>query len=366
MKKIKIIHFVTGGFSGATKVAVDLIQAHQQKQDIESSLILRKKKTTTPQKLAELTDKNINYRLITGKAHLLSILALKKLCEAEQADILVCHGFPEHIIGRWAGLLAKVPVLIQVEHNSKERYTPWRMWQSRRLSRHTHCAVGVSEGVQQVLQAQRLSCTTVAIANGIDTLTFGSSDMPPLQDRPKDIIMVARFAKSKDHISLIKALNLLKNEDITPKLFLVGGGKHSRKHTVQSLITKYGLDSQVEFIEYTNQVHQLLSEHKIFVMSSNFEGMNLAVLEAMASGCLVIGSRALGVQELIEHQQDGLLFDIGDANQLATHIKAVLLNPEKYQLFAQRAIKKVQSNYSKKMVSENYYQLFKTAINQQK
>ena len=51
-QKIRIMQFVTGGFSGATSVAVDLAQAFGQIDGVESLLVLRRKKTTTPERLA--------------------------------------------------------------------------------------------------------------------------------------------------------------------------------------------------------------------------------------------------------------------------------------------------------------------------
>jgi hypothetical protein len=63
-------------------------------------------------------------------------------------DILVAHGFSEHLWGRYAGLLAQVPHLVHVEHNTRERYTRWRLKQTRWLAARTDRIVGCSEGVR--------------------------------------------------------------------------------------------------------------------------------------------------------------------------------------------------------------------------
>lgn len=355
---MKVLHFVTGGFSGATRVAIDLIDAHNKLAGIDSLLVLRQKKTTVPEKLMELDKKNIDYRVITGVAHIATIYELKKLCEKWQPDILVAHGFPEHLLGRRAGILAKVPHLVQIEHNSQERYTPWKLRQSRELSESTDRVVAVSKGVAEVLSKQRLHAPIQAITNGIDTTRFGGKGLLPVKERPQDIIMVGRYAKSKDHITLIEALNRLKHKGILPNLTLVGSGRKSYKKEVHELVKRYDLHSQVNFIEYSSEVDKLLSQHKVFVMSSRFEGLNLAVLEAMASACVVIGSRAVGVEELIEDKNDGFLFKIGDANALADIIEFILSNPAYYQSLAVAAREKVLDQYDKKQVTQAYYQLF--------
>lgn len=359
---MRVLHFVTGGFSGATKVAVELIAAHNQIEANESLLVLRCKKTTTTEKLEELERKKINYQVITGITHLATIYQLKKLCDQWQPDILVAHGFPEHLLGRHAGLLAKVPHLIQVEHNSKERYTPWKLYQTRKLSKSTDRVIAVSEGVAKVLSKQGLKAPIQTIPNGIDTTLFGGSNLLPINKRPQDLIMIGRYAKSKDHVTLIEALDQLKQKGIRPNLTLVGSGRKRYKKEVHELVRRYELQNQVNFIEYSSEVDKLLLQHKVFVMSSRFEGLNLAVLEAMASGCVVVGSRAVGVEELIEDSEDGFLFPIGDAVELASIIDTILSAPLAYQKLAVAARKKSLIHYDKKQVTQAYYKLFQNLL----
>ena len=63
-QKIRIMQFVTGGFSGATSVAIDLTHAFGQLENVESLLVLRRKKSTTSDKLATLEQRGIPYALI--------------------------------------------------------------------------------------------------------------------------------------------------------------------------------------------------------------------------------------------------------------------------------------------------------------
>lgn len=361
-KSLRVLHFVTGGFSGATRVAIDLIEAHNQFEATDNLLVLRRKKTTVPEKLIELESKNIDYRVVTGTTHIATIYELKQLCDQWQPDILVAHGFPEHLLGRHAGLLARVPHLVQIEHNSKERYTPWKLYQTRKLSKSTDRVVAVSEGVAKVLSKQDLKAPIQTIPNGIDTTLFGGSNLLPINKRPQDLIMIGRYAKSKDHVTLIKALDQLKQKGIRPNLTLVGSGRKRYKKEVHELVRRYELQNQVNFIEYSSEIDKLLLQHKVFVMSSRFEGLNLAVLEAMASGCVVVGSRAVGVEELINHGKDGFLFSIGDAVELASIIDTILSTPLAYQKLAVAARKKLLSHYDKQQVTQAYYKLFQNLL----
>ena len=106
-----------------------------------------------------------------------------------------------------------------------------------------------------------------------------------------------------------------------------------------------------------------MAKHKIFVMSSRFEGLNLSVIEAMAAGCLVIGSDAVGVNELIEHKKDGLVFSIGDAQTLANQLESVLTNPLNFETITIQARQKALCYYTKSRMLKDYYDVFTEIMN---
>lgn len=355
---MRILHFVTGGFSGATSVAVDLVCACNETADIQSLLVLRRKKNTSTEKLTALHNRGVDFELVTGRSHWGTIRQLVQICRRWQPDILVVHGFPEHLLGRWAGRLAKVPHMIQIEHNSRERYTPWKRWQTRYLSRYTDCVVGVSEGVAEVLRRQQLHAPIRAIANGIDTQKFVQAATMPVQARPKDMVMVGRFARSKDQITVIKAVAQLQAQGQRVRLLLVGAGKASYQRRAWRLVQELGLDDQVVFCTHSDQIAQILAEHKIFVLASFFEGLNLSVIEAMAAGCVVVGSDTVGVRELIDNQVDGFLFPEADVNKLAAILTAILAKPEHWQDMTQRSQLKAQQQYDKAQALSAYLDLF--------
>ena len=121
----RVLHFVTGGFSGATQVAVHLCQPGSHTQDIQCLLVLRRKRTTDPARIEQLRAQGIEVEVVPGWSHAATIWSLVRLAWRWRPDVLVAHGFPEHLLGRWAGRWAKVDRLIHVEHNSRERYGPW-------------------------------------------------------------------------------------------------------------------------------------------------------------------------------------------------------------------------------------------------
>ena len=128
---MRVMHFVTGGFSGATQVAVDLcLAARSAGQDVVL-VLRRKRRTTLPDKVEALRAQGLDVRVVPGWTHFATVWTLRALALQWRPDILVTHGYSEHLWGRYAGLWAKVPRLVHVEHNSRERYTRWRRKQAR-------------------------------------------------------------------------------------------------------------------------------------------------------------------------------------------------------------------------------------------
>ena len=284
---------------------------------------------------------------------------LVRICRRFKPDVLVAHGFSEHIWGRYAGLLAKVPNLVHVEHNTRERYTRWRLRQARWLAKRTAAIVGCSEGVRRVLLALGMpEERTIAIPNGIRLEPFADADEHPYTQRTPGIVMCARFSKQKDHETLIRAIALLRERGLRPSVMLAGGGKSRHMRPMQKLSRTLGVDDQVQFLGLCRTVPDLLKRHQIFVLSTRYEGMPLALVEGMAAGCAVVGSAVPGVQELIEDGVNGRLTVAGDPAALADALAELLQKPEMAATLASAARKTALEKHSLALMNQRYDALF--------
>ena len=113
--------------------------------------VLRRKRNIDAVRVQAFRDQGLDVHVVHGWSHVATVLALRKIALEWRPDILVAHGFSEHLWGRYAGLLAKAPNLVHVEHSSRERYTFWRLAQARWPAQRTAAIEGVSEGVRQSL-----------------------------------------------------------------------------------------------------------------------------------------------------------------------------------------------------------------------
>jgi glycosyltransferase involved in cell wall biosynthesis len=356
---LKILHFVTGGFSGATQVAIDLCLAAQRSGDMQVMLVLRRKRNTDSARVQALIDQGLDVRVVPGWSHLATIFALYQLARQYHPDILVAHGFSEHLWGRYAGLLAKVPHLVHVEHNSRERYNFWRLWQAKWLAKRTAAIVGVSEGVRDALVERGFPVKKcIAIPNGVELNRFKTADHMPWSHRSAGIIMASRFARQKDQGTLIQALQLLKHDALQPSLSLAGGGKTSLIKKIKRQVKVGQLENQVLFLGQVHDLPQKLMKHQIFVLSTHYEGMPLALVEAMAAGCACIATNVVGVRGVIDNGLNGLLVQENDPYAMAMALTSLLKNPDAAKKLGAKAREKALNLYSMEKMQNQYAELF--------
>lgn len=360
-RPVRVLHFVTGGFSGgATQVAIALVKAACAGEHVQPLLVLRRKRRGDPSRIQELQRAGVPVQVVAGWSHLATIFDLLRVCRRFRPDVLVAHGFSEHLWGRYAGLLAATPALVHVEHNTRERYTKWRLAQTRWLARRTQAIVGCSEGVRlRLLEMGMPGERTIAIPNGILLQPFADADRQPLAQRVPGLVMVARFSSGqKDHATLLRALALLRTRGLAPPLLLAGGGKARHRQRVERLCGELGLGEQVQFLGVHRDVPELLMRHRIAVLSTHYEGMPLALLEGMAAGCAVIGSAVPGVREVIDDGVNGLLVAQADAQALADAIERLLREPALAQRLADNARRRAVQAHGRELMNHRYEELF--------
>ena len=148
-RPLRVLHFVSGGFAGATQVAIDLCGEQPGQQTL---LVLRRRASVDPAaRVAQLRALGLQVEVVPKWSHSVTIVKLARICRDWQPDVLVAHGCSEHLWGRYAGLLAGVPRLSHVEHNTRELYSWWRLKQSLWLAQRTERIIGVSQAVRAAL-----------------------------------------------------------------------------------------------------------------------------------------------------------------------------------------------------------------------
>ena len=150
-------------------------------------------------------------------------------------------------------------------------------------------------------------------------------DQPALQvDRTVDIIFVGRLVPEKGVDTLIKAVSNLWQRFPDLTVSIVGDGPSF--HELNRLVVDAGLIEHVLFLGQLNSadVHQRMMMSNILVLPSRKESFGIVLLEAANAGCAIVASSTGGIPSIVEHEANGLLFEVDSVEQLERHLDCLL------------------------------------------
>lgn len=125
-------------------------------------------------------------------------------------------------------------------------------------------------------------------------------------------------------------------------LQIVGSGSEQEALEQQARHNKVSC----QFTPATRDVEELYRRLSIFVLPSRTEALSNSLMEAMASGCCVIASRVGGSPELVRHGETGLLFDAGNAADLAVQIQRAIHNADERRAMSQAASQFIRTSFT--------------------
>ncbi len=144
------------------------------------------------------------------------------------------------------------------------------------------------------------------------------------------IINIGRIVDQKDQITLLKSLNILKEENrFKFKALIMGRGSH--KKTLTQYINTNNLQKQVKIIDFQTNPYPYLYNSDLFILTSKFEGLPNVLLEAVALKKFIISTNCpTGPREILHGGKGGFLFKTGNHKQLSIKIKKFYINRSKY------------------------------------
>ena len=149
------------------------------------------------------------------------------------------------------------------------------------------------------------------------------------------LVTVGRLRKEKNHTLLICAFADFLKTHPSYILRIYGGGEEM--DNLQHFISEMKLEGKVILMGKTNDVFSAIANSRVFILSSNYEGMPNALLEAMCIGLPCISTKVSGATELIQSGTNGLLVDVNNRKQLVDAMVDIVDNPEKAEKLAEKA-----------------------------
>ncbi|MBE9465022.1 glycosyltransferase [Dyadobacter subterraneus] len=185
------------------------------------------------------------------------------------------------------------------------------------------------------------------IHNGINIFQFKPS-MNKCHDSETIILgMASRLDHEKDHITILRALCILKENGYNHLQYVIIGDGPDKKY-IEDMIDSLDLTKEVKLLGSVglSEVAKQLQELDIYVHSSKGETMSLSIMQAMATGLPIVATNVEGINNNVEDGVDGLLFALGDEQSCFEKIKMLIDNPSKRDFLGNNALHKAKTEYS--------------------
>lgn len=345
---MRILHVITSlEIGGAQRLLSDLLPLQAKTGDV-NLLVYERVENDYEQKvlhggvkIISLDEHNFHNPAV--------ILRMRKIFK--EYDVIHAHLFPTVW---WASLAARglKVKMVYTEHSTfNVRRTRWylRPVEKFMYSRYDKI-ISISQQTQDALTKwlETSDGRFTVICNGVDASRFSSIKRSVV---PKSLIMVSRFAASKDQETVIRAMQYI---DPEATLRFVGDGENL-EHCKQ-LAAELGVSDRIEFLGTRADVAELVVESYIGIQSSNWEGFGLTAVEIMACGKPIIGTNVEGLRQVIEGA--GELFEVGDYNELASKVNS-LIDDESHYASCAEACKERSVLYDIHVMNDSYLNIYK-------
>lgn len=258
---------------------------------------------------------------------------------------------------RLSGCRARV---LHTVHNLASKETRLRVlrWVNHYAFRRGVVPVALNEEVREsVRRTYRLDAGQIPVVrNGVDIATFRSPRDPAgLPDRPVRLLCVARLEPVKNHALVLEVLQQLTASGRRAELTLVGDG--SLRAELEERARSLGVADLVRFAGLRSQTAPFYRRADLFVLLSDYEGLPMSIIEAMAAGLPVVATPAGGVPGIVADGGNGLLVE-PDAPGIAASIAALSNDPQRY-LALSRGARRTAQGYSATAMMEAYRELYR-------
>lgn len=281
------------------------------------------------------------------------LLQLVQLLRRERFDVLHTHLTQANMIGSIVGPLTGTPTVASI-HNTVTRVRRFHVLreaaEATLLRLGTRRVIAVGHVVAEA-QGQRLGRSEmVTIPNAV-------SVVPPLDDAQRRavrtalvgdpdrplLISVGRLTAQKGYGDLLAAFAQVRKQHPTAALAVAGRGE--LQADLEAQLQNLGLQESAQLLGARTDVPQLLAASDLFVSASHWEGLPIAVLEAMSAGLPMVATRVGDIPHVVPADA-GIVVEPGQPTQLAAAINTLLADPARMRVAGAAARAHILNVYS--------------------
>jgi glycosyltransferase involved in cell wall biosynthesis len=249
----------------------------------------------------------------------------------------------------------------------------WQRLAYGQLLKRVSIAVACSEKVADEMgrrYAAFLAGRLRTIPNGIDVARYGgfsrslSRSELGLDEGAPVVVAVGRLGDAKGYPILLNAMSMLLAR--LPDATLLIAGEGPLRSRLEGQAQELGIGRHVRFLGARSDVPRILAAGDVFALSSLWEGLPMALLEAMAAGIPCAATGVGGIPEAMKDQEEGLVVPPNDAGALAAALARCLEDRDFASRLAQRARARVERDFSARRMAREYASLYEELVTRQR
>jgi glycosyltransferase involved in cell wall biosynthesis len=362
-RKYKVLHLVTRlDLGGAQQNTLFCVRNHDRERfDVELIAGAGGELDDDARSIPDATVNLVSYlkHPIAPWSDLLAVLRLRSYFRTHEVDVVHTHSSKAGLLGRVAAFLAGVPVVVHTAHgwsfNRTQTALRHRMFVTlERLSApFADRLVMVAEGGRDEGLAQGIGRAGqyAIVRSGIDAAAFAR----PTRSRetvrrelglePEQLLVgtLACLKPQKGPLDFVRAAAAAHARCDRLRFVIAGDGE--LRDEVASLVRELGLEGVVHMLGWRRDVVDLLHAMDIFLLTSHFEGLPRAVLQAMAAGVPVVATDVDGTPEVVRDRHTGLLVGAQDPPAVAQSLLELAGDPVLRSALADRAKRVLDADF---------------------
>jgi L-malate glycosyltransferase len=221
----------------------------------------------------------------------------------------------------------------------------------------------LKEDTEQVLKIQK---EIIPVHNFVDERVYyrrkNNAELKKtygIQEDEKVIVHISNFRPVKRIQDVIKAFSMIRKE-MPSKLLLIGNGPELT--VACELVRELNIEEDVLFLGKQENVGELFSICDLKLLLSEKESFGLVLLEAMACGVPVIGTRIGGIPEVIVDNETGFMVEVGDTESVAEKAVSLLSDIEKHSRFRQNSVQHVREHFLSEKIVSIYEEIYNSLV----
>ena len=299
---------------------------------------------------------------IRGAIDLRCLRAILAMLRRRQVTAVHSHEFGMAVYGTAATLLLRLPHVITM-HGNMWMTDAYRRRAALRWAFRRSVATAVSDDTRRhLIRALGVPTERIrTVLNGVPDVVGDRGMLRRelgLTDGTILVSAVGNLIERKGHAFLLRALANVASTDPEADWHLAIAGEGVERPTLEAIARDLRIADRVHLLGHRRDVADVLAASDIFVMPSIWEGLPLAVLEAMFAGAAVVASGISGIPEAIPSDETGLLVPPGDVEPLATALRRLIRDGGLRRAIGEAARARAKTHFSVGTMAGNYELLY--------